>query len=80
MVTCIVSANYSASTNNFATISSYIIATLHTSVLGPSSEWVFRELSDFGWPSLNLVIFYHRMSAFEEPLDFEYDAKAPEVN
>ena len=29
---------------------------------------------------LNLVIFYHRISGFTEPLDFEYDANAPKVD
>ena len=28
----------------------------------------------------NLVIFDHRMSGFQEPLDFEYDANAPKVD
>ena len=64
MVTCIVFANYSATANNFATISSYIISTLHTSVLSPSSEWVFHDLSDIEWPSLNLLIFDQRISDF----------------
>ena len=30
--------------------------------------------------SFNLVIFDHRMSGFQEPLDFEYDANAPKVD
>ena len=30
--------------------------------------------------SFNLVIFYRRMSGFQEPLDFEYDANAPKVD
>ena len=29
---------------------------------------------------LNLVIFYHRMSGFEEPRDFQYNADAPEMD
>ena len=29
---------------------------------------------------LNLVVFYYRMSGFQEPLDFEYDANAPKVD
>ena len=29
---------------------------------------------------LNLVIFYHRILGFKEPLDFKYDANAPEVD
>ena len=30
--------------------------------------------------SFNLVIFYRRMSGFQEPLDFEYDSNAPKVD
>ena len=29
---------------------------------------------------LNLVVFYYRMSRFQEPLDFEYDANSPKVD
>ena len=29
---------------------------------------------------LNLVVFYYRMSGFQEPLDFEYDANSPKVD
>ena len=52
----------------------------HTSVLQSSSEWVFSDLSDLGWPVLSFIILNHRMSGHKDLLDFKYNANTPGVD